>query len=57
MASSSDTEEDIGLSSRKREVRVRTRVLEDESGIPTTDLFGDRELYAAEGVSGDSESS
>ena len=57
MASSSDTEEDIGLSSRKRAVRVRTRVLEDESGIPTTDLFGDRELYAAEGESGDSESS
>ena len=32
-------------------------VLEDKPGIPTTDLFGDRELYTAEGESGDSESS
>ena len=35
---------------------MRTRVLANEPRIPTTDLFGDRELYAAEGVSGDSES-
>ena len=57
MASSSDSEEDVGLSNRKRAVRVRTRVLEDDPGNPRTDLFGDRELYAAEGESGDSESS
>ena len=34
-----------------------SRVLEDEAGIPTTDLFGDKELYAAKGESADSESS
>lgn len=55
MASSSDSEEEIGLSNRKRVVRVRTSVLEDEPGNATTDLFGDRELYAADGESGDSD--
>lgn len=56
MASSSDSEEDIGISCRKRAIRGRSSFLEEDSTDHTKDLFRDRTLYAAEGESSCSES-
>lgn len=53
MASSSDSEEDIGVSYRKRAIRTRSSFLEDAPTDPTKHLFRNRELYAAEGESSD----
>lgn len=53
MASSSDSEEDIAISCRRRATRARRSVLEDGPTELAEQLFHDREVYAAEGESGD----
>lgn len=57
MASSSDSEEDIAISCRRRATRARRSVLEDAPTDVAEQLFHDREVYAADGESDDSECS
>ena len=53
MASSSDSEEDIAISCRRRATRARKSFLEDAPTDHTEQLFHDREVFAAEGDSDD----